>query len=73
MLFNYVKEQYIFEGWVGSFKKGLKNDTDGSIFSAVNYLLKTYAPDDVQSFRKLNRDNAWENKKLVRLRGTPFL
>ena len=51
----------------------MKNVTDGSIFSVVKYLLKTYAPDDVQSFAKLNRDNAWENKKLVRLRGSPFL
>ena len=63
----------ISEGRVGSFKKVSKNVTDGSIFSVVKYLLKTYAPDDVQSFTKLNRDNAWENKKLVRLRQSPFL
>ena len=62
----------ISEGRVGSFKKGLKNVADGSIFSAVNYLLKTYAP-DVQAFNKLNRDSALENKKLVALQGSPFL
>ena len=63
----------ISEGRIGSFKRGLKNVTDGSIYSLVKYLLYTYAPDDVQDFLKLNRDNAWENKKLVRIMGVPFL
>ena len=48
----------ISEGRVGSFKKGLKNVTDGSIFSAVKYLLETYAPNDLQDFKALNRNNA---------------
>ena len=63
----------ISEGRIGSFKRGLKNVTDGSIFSAVKYLLETYAPNDVQDFIKLNRDNAWDNKKLVRIAEVPFL
>ena len=63
----------ISEARVSSFKKGLKNVTDGSVFSAVKFLLETYAPNDFQDFMKLNRDNAWENKKIVRLRGFPFL
>ena len=63
----------ISEGRVGSFKKGLKNVTDGSIFSAVKYLLETYIPNDIQDFRTLNRNNAWENKKLVRLQRYPNL
>ena len=41
----------ISEGRIGSFKKGLKNVADGSIFSAVKFLLETYAPNDVQDFR----------------------
>ena len=57
----------ISEGRVGSFKKGLKNVTDGSIFSAVKFLLEIYIPNDIQDFRTLNRNNAWENKKLARL------
>ena len=68
-----VNTNNISEGRVGSFKKGLKNVTDGSIFSAVKYLLETYIPNDIQDFRALNRDNAWENKKLVRLQGVSFL
>ena len=47
--------------------------TDGSIFSAVKYFLQTYAPNDCQDFKKLNRDHAWENKILVKLRGYPLL
>ena len=63
----------ISEGRVGSFKKGLKNVTDGSIFSAVKYLMENYAPNDSQEFTTLNRNNAWSNKKLVLLREFPFL
>ena len=63
----------ISEGRVGSFKKGLKTITDGSIFSAVKYLLETYIPNDFQDFKTLNRDNAWENKRLVRLKEYPLL
>ena len=48
----------ISEGRVGSFKKGLKNVTDGSIFSAVKYLLETYIPNDIQDFKALNRNHA---------------
>ena len=63
----------VSEGRVGSFKKGLKNVTDGSIFSAVKYLLETYIPNDIQDFKALNRNNAWANKRLVRLQSYPFL
>ena len=63
----------ISEARVGSFKKGLKNVTDGRIFSAVKYFLQTYAPNDCQDFKKLNRDNAWENKKFVKLRDFSLL
>ena len=63
----------ISEGRVGSFKKGLKNVTDGSIFSAVEYLLETYIPNDIQDFKALNRNNAWANKRIVRLQKFPFL
>ena len=63
----------ISEGRVGSFKKGLKNVTDGSIFSAVKYLIETYAPNDIQDFKTINRNNAWMNKRVVRLKGLPFL
>ena len=55
---------------MGSFKKGLKNITDGSIFSAVKYFLETY---DRQDFKKLNRDHAWANKKMINLKGYPLL
>ena len=48
----------ISESRIGSFKRGLRNVTDGSIFSVVKYLLETYAPNDIQDFKKLNRDSA---------------
>ena len=63
----------ISEGRVGSFKKGLKTVTDGRIFSAVKYLLETYIPNDFQDFKTLNRNNAWENKRVVNLKGYPLL
>ena len=62
----------ISEGRVGSFKRGLKNVTDGSIFSVLKYMLETYAPNDIQDFLKLNRDSAWENKILFGFRECRF-
>ena len=48
----------ISEARISSFKRGLRNVTDGSIFSVVKYFLETYAPNDIQDFKRLNRDNS---------------
>ena len=39
----------------------------------MKYLLETYIPNDIQDFKALNRNNAWANKRIVRLQSFPFL
>ena len=39
----------------------------------MKYLLSSYAQNDELGFFKLNRDNAWDNKRLVALEGVSFL
>ena len=39
----------------------------------MKYIVESYAPNDLQDFKKLNRDSAWENKILLPLVGFPFL